>query len=681
MLPEIILAASLLGFFFLLIVFKWLGIRERKKGNTVASKLLPKEKKFHKKYSAFFQRSYSKLSKVPLLQGYIKRIRFRIEIVNQYDEYQLRRETMKIVFASLAISTFVILVFAAFNPNILFIFIILLAVIFINGIVIDLFINRLEDRLLRQFKDFIEDVRHYYNQTKMIDEAVYSATQLTGPEAKIQGLRIQNILTSDDPEAALQKYESVAPNRFLKIFASIAVFVQESGDIVNEKGSVFLNGLAVLTKETNYEILRRDKLSYVLKGLSVIAVMPIMFIYPLRHWVTTFFPALEAFYESRTGIFIHMSLYFIILASFLLIRKLREIQEPRYISTSKKLRWEEKIYKNRLIKKLIDSIKPGRNQKEYFRLTLLLKQANSSLTMEWLYIHRLLAGLITAAIVLSFFIFSHYSTIQNVLYSPTYNYAFGQVSDEDRSEAMLVTEFDREIYMNFKEVKEKNHEKILNFLSEEHGMDKNARATILIADRIVDKLETIDNSYLKWWEVLVSILIAIIAYRVPVWILNFQVFFRKKDMEDEVNQFYTIIGIVSQFKNVSVEIILLWMAKTAVTFKDPINTCLLNYDSGQGEALDKLKEEVSFTPFGRLVDRLKLSLSKISIKEAFDDLELEKEYFLEKRNQHNEAVINDKAWWGSIIGFAPTWALLLLYLIFPLCYIAITETNKMFQSL
>ena len=57
------------------------------------------------------------------------------------------------------------------------------------------------------------------------------------------------------------------------------------------------------------------------------------------------------------------------------------------------------------------------------------------------------------------------------------------------------------------------------------------------AEQILDKLQTVNSEYLKWFEILLAMVFAIIGYAAPILMLKFQVIIRKMSMEDEVMQY------------------------------------------------------------------------------------------------------------------------------------------------
>ena len=141
------------------------------------------------------------------------------------------------------------------------------------------------------------------------------------------------------------------------------------------------------------------------------------------------------------------------------------------------------------------------------------------------------------------------------------------------------------------------------------------------AERIEGKLKIVNSEYMQWFEVLLAFAFMIIAYMAPRWILMFQVKMRQLEMEDEVMQFQTIILMLMRIERVNVEIILEWLERYSNIFKAPITKCVNNYEAGAWEALEEMKEEVSYPQLVRIIESLQAAVEKIPIKDAFDELE------------------------------------------------------------
>ena len=136
----------------------------------------------------------------------------------------------------------------------------------------------------------------------------------------------------------------------------------------------------------------------------------------------------------------------------------------------------------------------------------------------------------------------------------------------------------------------------------------------LAVERIYKKLQVVNSEYLKWFEILLSFVFAIIGYMAPMGLLMFQVKMRQIEMEDEVMQFQTIILMLMRIERVNVEIILEWLERYANIFKEPISKCVNNYESGAWEALEEMKEEVSYMPLIRIIESLQAAVKKFLLK-------------------------------------------------------------------
>ena len=152
-------------------------------------------------------------------------------------------------------------------------------------------------------------------------------------------------------------------------------------------------------------------------------------------------------------------------------------------------------------------------------------------------------------------------------------------------------------------------------------------------------------------------------------------------MEDEIMQFQTIILMLMRIERVNVEIILEWLERYSNIFKDPISKCVNNYESGAWEALEAMKEDVTYQQFIRIIESLQAAVEKIPITDAFDELDTERDYYQEKRKESNERLISRKGMIGKAIGFAPMILLFVGYLIIPLVFIGLTSMTSSFSSM
>lgn len=199
--------------------------------------------------------------------------------------------------------------------------------------------------------------------------------------------------------------------------------------------------------------------------------------------------------------------------------------------------------------------------------------------------------------------------------------------------------------------------------------------------RITEKLQVINTEYLQWFELLLAFVFAVIGYMAPLWILVFQAKMRQLEMEDEVMQFQTIILMLMRIERVNVEIILDWLERYSNIFKAPITKCVNNYEAGAWEALEAMKDDVTYMPLIRIIESLQAAVEKIPIRDAFDELDSERDYYQEKRKESNNRLITRKAMIGKAIGFSPMVCMFVGYLIIPLVFIGLTSMSNSFSTM
>ena len=249
---------------------------------------------------------------------------------------------------------------------------------------------------------------------------------------------------------------------------------------------------------------------------------------------------------------------------------------------------------------------------------------------------------------------------------------YGEATEKDTATGMQITEQDNEVIDVFRGKVNTTLEQVQIVVERTGYYDDDIKTA---SERIFDKIQIVNSEYLKWFELLLSFVFAIIGYLAPTAMLMFQVKMRQIEMEDEVMQFHTIILMLMRIERVNVEIILEWLERYANIFKEPISKCVNNYESGPWEALEQLKDDVSFPQFIRIVESLQAAVEKIPIADAFDELDTERDYYQAKRRESNERLITRKGMIGRAIGFAPMIVVFVGYLIIPLVFIGMTSMS------
>lgn len=670
----------------MLIVIAYVALSKKlKASDTMQIKQLregTKEQTFS--WEILYQKLYTIYIKSPLTKRYLFKIRRRLEIINIDDEYLTRKQTSQILTKALAIIVPVTLIIIFITKrNTLLMAIMLIFELFIIDTLVDGMVDKIDNKLLVQQVDFFAEIRHAYHEFNMVEEAIYQVAQGdSAPEMSRQAEKIYEILISNDPESELEKYYDIAPNSYLKEFAGISYLTKEFGDRTVDKTSLYLKNLNNISQEMQLEILKRDKLDYVFQSLSVISILPLLALEPIKSWAVSEFSFTKSFYYGKNGMVVQLLIVILTFVCYILTRKLKD-NGSTVINTRPEHPWEEKVYNVPIIKRVIDLFIPKEGTKERRKLKNLIKDSASKDKIEWIYVKRLLLTVVTFFASLLIFGQLHKIQINYIYTEPTTTYDIvGEMSGKDLKKAEELTASDNKFLDKFKGKTDTTQEDIEKAMRKSKDYENSTDDEIeTAAERVLEKLRKINSEYLSWFEMILAMVFAIIAYNLPVWLMYFQARMRKMEMENEVMQFQTIILMLMRIERVNVEMILEWLERYSNIFREPITKCVNNYESGPWEALEEMKDEVNYKEFIRLIESMQAAVEKIPIAEAFDELDSERDYYQERRKESNNRLISKKGMIGKVIGFAPMVGLFVGYLIVPLVFIGLTSMTSSFNSM
>lgn len=675
-----LVAISVIGLLALFIYYKIVR-RKYMKNSALYSKdrLVVKEKKSNKDtLDKIYQIVYLTFVKMPIIKYYTKKTRLKLEMTNDYTEYELRRRTGKTMLTAIIFMFVSLFVFLNLVNDLYMSLIVIIGVLIVTEKVIDIGITSVSEKILKQMPEAFTSIRHAFHEHGMVEESFNSAIDDLGEREIVPQLRrIKEAMLAENPEIELERYYDTAPNRFLKLFAGVSYLTLDLGDRKVDGTSVYLKNLNNILSEIHLEILKRDKINYMFRSLTVIAVAPLVAIKPLQTWAESNFPALLNFYDSSIGFFMQSLIIVSIFISYLMLRIVKEDVEEIKFDRVSGVKWQEKVYKYQFVKIIVDAFKSRENTRKRRNEETLIKNTNAYLTIEWLYVNKLTAALIAFLLSLLLLLNMQYIDISGVYNKISDEFlSFGKLSPTQQAAADAINRTDNEYIEKYKG-KKVTKEQIASEMVDPVTGEVDSTAV----DRIYTKIETVKNSYLKFWQVLTALIIAIIAYFVPSLVLFIKNKIREMEKENEIMQFQSIILMLMYIDRVDVQTILEWLARFSYAFKEPISTCLNNYESGAEIALEELKEAVPYKDFQRIVEQLISAVERIPVRAAFDELETERAYFHERRKEGNERLIQKKVTIGKVLGFAPMVLLIGGYLVAPLMIVSIMQMMSYFSNM
>lgn len=619
---------------------------------------------------------YKIISKNIFTKHAVHNIRARIEIIGYTNERAIRKKVVQLMLGimSVLLTLLLTVILVTRQPLLIILFVIVLW--FLSETLVEFFVIRLKNRLLAQQIKLNDLIRHKYYETGMVDEAIYQACQSLDRhhhEIGLQGQRIYDVLIAKDIEKEMVTFNDTAPNKFLKMLLGLAYMTMEYGDAEVDGSSVFMRNMGDLTGEIRIELTKREKLNYALKSLNIIVLIPLFCIAPIKNWASGYFVPLKVFYESRTGFLLEIVTVVLIFGCYILLRRLQQFEDNRYQYRKNPL--EQRLY-DRGLYSVIDVIKP--NRKRYYHMKRRLKATASKLTVEAFTTRKLLAFIAGLLFAIGFFLALHYNQRHQVLTSPTLPETFlgGQLSEAEMARAATITASDT-AYLS--QMNALTSEEAIIKLLEDEGLP--IEATKIMAQRLVNKQQILFDQYVKWWEVGMMLLFALVCYQLPVLYLYFQQKVVKIEIEDEVAGFSSIILMLMHHERLSVSDVLEWMELFSTTFKEPIGDCLNNAAAGITLALEGLRDTTDNERFLSIVDSLILASEDITIRQAFDELASDKDFYMEARKEMNQRIVDRKINMGRMVGFAPIYGLILLYMIVPMITSSMADMQQYYNQI
>lgn len=605
--------------------------------------------------SDFLYQSYHLFMRLPISRDYMRKIKKRVLILESADHITVARKTMKFTYTAVSISGVLFLLINVMGKSLYSFLISLMLVYIVHGQIIMIFIERMDSKLLAQLERFMGDVRHFYHSHGMIEEAIYDATENAEYEIGLYANQIYEVLTSENLEEEIEKFNESAPNKFFRTFLALAHTVMKFGDQKVDGRSMFLNNLNFLKQEINIELLKRKRLDHLLKSLSVIAVAPLLFVKPLEYWAVSNLPELKTYYCGGYGKIMPVLIFIVSLVCYQLIINMQSHVENKFHDAG----LEVKLLRIKSVNKMMDMF-VNKHYKHSMQILNLLKNTGNQLSVKEFYVKRMVYLLFTFVLTLILMGNLHYANQKNIINSIELGTATDPV-------ALKQIEFERSLYKDsYMALRATKYDYFIvsDYIRRTYGIENEEKVSAYTRV-LLDKKKLIDSEYFKWYDLLFACLMSWAVFRIPVYVMIFKKQILQMDMEDEVLQFHAIILMLMYIERITVENILEWMERFGFIFKSSISRCLDNFEQGDIEALEQLKLDEPYLPFVRLVENLQSASDKIPIRQAFDEILSDRTYYQEKRKVDNDIIISKKATLGRVFAFAPMGMTIVVQLLVP----------------
>lgn len=610
----------------------------------------------------------------PILKRYFEKVFSRVTLFYPADIYSVNKKVTNILMSGTIAGVLgVIVTLLISGGSIYFICAGFLVTLVLINAVTNKKLDTLEFTVLRQLANATSKIRHYYQETGIVETALALSLDELPYEISLHIKTIYDVIINPNLKYEVDKYVSVAPNKYLITLLSICATVKEMGDKRLADGtSVFINDLNYLKDEINQEIITTRKNANAYRSLTVMSLAPVLGIKPIEKWAKANMEEIATYYNGIYGIVAIMSIFAIAFIVYKIIITLRDKERVTEKGDGLTARLIEKLpFVDPILTKIIQ-----KNYGKYLKIDKDMQSMGDYSGPRVYLMNRLLFGIGTFLAVI-IILFSSNIT-QKVAYVSNFSEAFAEsvVPSEEYRDTMR---YAASVYVNEYKSKGRNNipttEELTTTIMESGTLHSEIYANE-VAVLVIGRLNSYYNTYFKYWYLLIAIALGIGASHIQDVMFKIKEVVIESRREEEVIQFQNLMLILMHMDGITVAEILEWMERFSFCFKEDIAECRVNLSQGEKIALTAMKNQATYEPFSDFIDNL-ISVDRVGVAEAFDEIQTDREYYKDKRQMDADERIEKNSERAKLIAFLPLGAIIILYLIVPLLMYASNMLNTL----
>lgn len=616
-----------------------------------------------------FRKLYETLSTFFLTSGRMQKIVDQLSALSIYNRKEMQQIAVKYFLMSSSVSIILVIAGMILFDDTISVLVCVTFAIMINTIMVDKQVEKVNMKVYQALKHSISSIRQEYLRLGSVPEAV--------AEADIPALlqrpfdNIYSILTSADGELQLLKFYESSPFRALQTLAGICYNINNSGDDKDEYGqSNFVQALTMLSSDVNSEIERLTMMKQRFGIIEYLTIVPIFCMNFIESYFIDTMPGTALIYNGLLGYLSRTVTLVLCAVCYTIVAR---INSATSVKEDDRSPWEKKLLEKPEFRQFIYNIEPKNAKRR--RLELKLKKALSKKGPEHIYTEKVVIAIIG-------FAFAVVAMLSIVDMSRDYYLnstdQLSLVADEsmDAYTKEEILALDNE-YLNRDydwddEVFKETIKGYMPSLSDMQVLDQMAR--------LRNKEASLETAYFHWYYMLICILICVLCWYIPDVQLNMRTLLVKTEAEDDFLQLQTLMAILM---NMNIDTLdALWqMCQHSRIHKDMLLYCYHSYPSNPELELARLKSKTPIIEFQRFLGKLQLTISDLSLAEAYSDLRIERDHMLRIREMSMIATINKKRKICGPISMAPFIMLVIGEFLIPIGYLGIKEFTKALGSM
>lgn len=614
-----------------------------------------------KSKSDMYRKVYRFISRNFITQGTVMSIYKRLANLSIYRKEELMENTTKYFMISWGVGgALIIASFFLFGDTLSILMCIMFALL-ISKVLVDKQIDKVHMKVVHALSKALGSVRQEYMRLNSVVEAIN--------EADIDDIlkkpfdEIYTILTASDGEFRLQEFYEASPFRTLQTFASISYSINNQGDEKDASGqSNYVQALTLMSSDVNSEIERMVNLKKRFGFIEYLPFIPVFATGFVESYFIGIMPGTAVIYGGPIG---YLCRTITMVLSIVAYSVISSINSAVPIKEDDRGSWVLSLLEKPQWKKFISQIE-AKNRKAYF-LKRKLRDALSKMEIEHFYTKKVvyLLACLLFALVASV---SINELGKEFLKTNTQQMSLVASSEMDAySKEQIQTLDNRYIYAD----PEPSEEELTQWVKSAMPSLTDLQVIDQVK-RIQDKKKNIFNTYYKWWYIWICFAISWVGWFAPNLLLMLRKMLVKTEAEDDFLQLQTLISILMNTNMDTMDTLYQLMQNSRI-HKDMLSYCFHSYPSNPELELARLQSKTPLVEFKRFIGKLKLTISDLSLREAFSDLIIEREHMLRMREMSIEATINKKRGLCGPLSLVPMGAMVISELLIPLGYLGIME--------
>ena len=609
----------------------------------------------------FNQKAYKLLASFFLTQGQMFKISTRLSALSIYSRNELQALTTKYMLLTSSISGgLVVLSIFLFKDTISTLICIAFALL-VNNVLVNKQIEKVNLQVYKALKHSISAIRQEHMKLGSVAEAI--------AEADIHPLlsrpfdEIHTILTSANGELRLLKFYESSPFRALQTLAGICYNIHNYGDGKDEYGqSNFIQALTMLTSDVNAEIQRLITMKNKFGMIEYLPFIPILAINFIENYFMGIMPGTALIYNGVIG---YIGRIITLLSCILCYSVVANINSAASVNEDDRAPWITSLLLKNKFRQFIYNIIP-KNAKGR-KIEKSIKASLSRKSIEHLYTEKVIWGgmafVVAVVACVSTVTLSRDFTLNSTQQLSLV--ATGEMEGFTKEQILTLD------YSYFNRDREWGDEEFREAVK----ASMPGLTSLQILDqvkRIKDKENALNTSFFHWYYMVICMGISLIAWKGP----NIQLFIRRflvqTEAEDDFLQIQTLIAILMNTEMDTLDT--LWqMCQHSRIHKNMLLYCYHSYPSNPEKELVRLQSKTPLIEFKRFIGKLQLTISDLSLREAFSDLKIERDHMIRIREINMYATIDKKRGLCGPISMTPMGLCVVFELLIPLGYLGFKE--------